>query len=253
MSIKDNNALIVTGANGNLASYFNRQALSKGYKLILYYHQDDYRILPLLDEYENSIRLIKTDFAEPADLRPGLSEILKETGWEAQALFHTSTKRSSDFLPLSDTMSEVWESIIDVNIKGTFRILQAVLPHFRDRKYGKIVLMGSNVTRIGLPRGSAYSASKAAIANICRSIASEEARHNIFINTISPGPIKIDDSHFSESYRKFRQEYYQEKIREIPLKRCASFEDVCGLAWFLISENNSYITGEELYITGGKL
>lgn len=248
-----NKAIIVSGANGNLASYFNRQALKKGYSLILFYHNNADRILALQKEFPQQIEIIKTDLANEIDYQPLISEAVKKNNWQPVALFHAATARSSDFMALADSSPQIWESIIDVNIKGTFRLLQAVLPYFRKYQYGKIVLLGSNVTRIGLPRGSAYSASKAAISNICRSIAVEEAGSNIFINTISPGPIKIDDSHFSESYRKFREEYYQEKVREIPLKRCATFEDVCGLAWFLISDNNRYITGEEFYVTGGKL
>ena len=118
---------------------------------------------------------------------------------------------------------------------------------------GKIVLFGSNVTRIGLPFGSAYSASKAALANIARTLAAEEAQNNIIVNIISPGPVKIDDSHFSESYRKFREEYYRKNLREIPLQRCASFEDLFGLCNFLLSAENSYITGEEFFVTGGKV
>jgi len=251
--MKENKAIVVTGANGNLATYFNYQAIEKGYNLILFYHRQSERLSKLKTNYADRIRLIKADLGGEKDFSKEFVEKIKETGWQPKALFHCSTARSSDFQSLSDSDPDIWEKIIDVNIKGTFRILKIVLPYFRKRNCGKIVLLGSNVTRIGLPRGSAYSASKAAIANISRSLAAEEAKYNIFINTISPGPIKIDDSHFSESYRKFRQEYYQEKIRQIPLKRCASFEDVCGLAWFLISENNQYITGEEFYITGGKL
>ncbi|MDP8221621.1 MAG: SDR family oxidoreductase [Candidatus Stygibacter frigidus] len=251
--MKNNQAIVITGANGNLASYFNHQALDKGYNLILFYHDNFDRIQLIIDQYASRIRVIKTDFARSRDLKSALDQVIEETGWQISALFHCSTARANDFQSLSDSDSDIWENIVDVNLKGTFRILQAVIPHFRKQNYGKIVLLGSNVTRIGLPRGSAYSASKAAIANISRSLAAEEGKYNIFINTISPGPIKIDDSHFSESYRKFREEYYLEKVKEIPLKRSASFEDVCGLAWFLISENNRYITGEEFFVTGGKL
>lgn len=246
-------AIIVSGANGNLAAFFNQQALEKGYKLILYYHDSQTRITPLIDKYPQSIRLIKADLAKASDLSIPLDQVIKDTGWTTVAFLHCATVRSSDFQNLADSKPEIWEKIIDINIKGAYRLLRAIIPLFRKNQYGKIVLLGSNVTRIGLPRGSAYSASKAAIANICRCLAQEEAGNNIYINTISPGPIKIDDSHFSESYRKFREEYYSEKIKEIPLKRCASLEEVCGLAWYLISENNSYITGEEFFVTGGKL
>ena len=168
-------------------------------------------------------------------------------------MIHTVSVRSSDFQSLVDSDPALWKEIINVNIMGTYNVLKVVIPYFKKEHYGKIILFGSNVSRIGLPRGTAYSASKAAMANIGRSLAHEEADSNIIINTISPGPIKIDESHFTESYREFRQRYYKEKIREIPLKRCASFKDLIGITRFLISQENSYITGEEFFITGGKL
>ncbi len=133
---------------------------------------------------------------------------------------------------------------------GTYYILKKTIPYLRESQ-GKIILFSSNVTRIGLPNGSAYSASKAAISNLVRTLAQEEP--NILINAISPGPVKIDNSQFPEEYVKFRQKYYSEKLNSIPLKRLASFEDVFGLVNFLISEENKYITGEEFFLTGGSL
>ena len=168
-------------------------------------------------------------------------------------MIHTATARNHDIKALADTDHALWTSIIQMNIIGTFNILKCLIPYFRKHKNGKIVLFGSNVSRIGLPKDSAYAASKAAIANIGRTLATEEAENNIIINIVSPGPIKIDDSQFSESYRKFREEYYNEKLRDIPLKRCASFEDIFGVCRFLLSDENSYITGEEFFITGGKI
>jgi 3-oxoacyl-[acyl-carrier protein] reductase len=176
-----------------------------------------------------------------------------QTGWIPDRLIHTATVRSHDFKPLVATDPQLWTEIIQTNVLGTFNLLKSVLPYFIENSYGKIVLFASNVTRIGLPKGSAYAASKAAIANLSRTLAAEEAKHNIIVNTVSPGPIKIDESSFSESYRKFREEYYKEKVEEIPLKRCATFDDLLGICNFLLSEENSYITGEEFFITGGKL
>jgi len=124
---------------------------------------------------------------------------------------------------------------------------------WRKNKSGRIVLFGSNVSRIGLKNGSAYAASKAAIANICRSVSIEEAENKILINTISPGPVKIVDAHFSEEYQEFRQKYYQEQLQQIPMKRLVNFNDIYGVCKFLISEENSYMTGEEIFLTGGKL
>ena len=246
-------AIIITGANGNVGSYFAHKFLESDENLILLIHKSEQRLQDLQQKFANNLRIIKVDLIDISLLQNKFSKVIEETVWQPDRLIHTATKRNHDFKPLVDTDPEIWKQIVLMNLVSTFNILKCVLPFFRKNKYGKIVLFGSNVTRIGLPKGSAYSASKAGIANISRTLAAEEAENNIIINTVSPGPIKIDDSQFSESYRKFREEYYNKKIREIPLKRCASFEDIFGLCKFLLSEENSYITGEEFFITGGKI
>ncbi len=248
-----NKAIIITGANGNVGSYFALKFLKLGEKLILLIHKNQHRLQDMIKEYPDQIALVKADISDYTTLEKNLNSTIKTANWIPKALVHTVSIRNSDFQPLVKSDINLCKKIIDVNLNGTFNILKIVIPYFKKEKYGKIILFGSNVTRIGLPRGSAYAASKAALANISRSLAYEEAASNIIINTISPGPIRIDESHFSESYREFREKYYKEKIKEIPLKRCASFEDIFGVCKFLISEENSYITGEEFFITGGKL
>lgn len=249
----ENKAIIITGANGNVGSYFAKKFVEAGKNLYLLIHQSDHRLKDIKAKYPDQVEIIPSDISSLSQLDDKLRNSIQKRVWKPESLIHTVSVRSSDFQSLSNSEPLLWEKIIEVNIMGTYNILKAVLPYFKQEQYGKIILFGSNVSRIGLPRGTAYSASKAAIANISRSLAHEEADSNIIINTISPGPIKIDESHFTESYREFRQRYYKEKIREIPLKRCASFEDLLGISKFLISEENSYITGEEFFITGGKL
>ena len=246
-------AIIITGANGNVGAYFAYKFLESNENLILLTHKSENRLQDIQQKFVDNLRTIQVDLIDLVTLKKKLNAVIDETTWQPDRLIHTATKRSHDFKPLVDTNPELWQQIINMNLVGTFNILKCVLPFFRKNQYGKIVLFGSNVTRIGLPKGSAYSASKAGIANIGRTLAAEEAENNIIINTVSPGPIKIDNSQFSESYRKFREEYYNKKIREIPLKRCASFEDIFGLCRFLLSKENSDITGEEFFITGGKI
>lgn len=248
-----NKAIIITGANGNVGSYFAKNYAKLGENLILIVNEKLHRLDDLIQEFPKQIKILKADLSNLSALESELTKICCEPKWRPNRLIHTSTVRSHDFQPLADCEPELWSRIIEVNLIGTFNLLKTVIPFFRKNRYGKIVLFGSNVSRIGLPNGSAYSCTKAAIANIGRSLAAEEAENNIIVNTLSPGPIKIDESHFSESYRKFREEYYQEKIREIPLRRYATFDDLLGLCNFLLSEDNSYVTGEEFFVTGGKL
>ena len=248
-----NNAIIITGANGNVGSFFAKKYCELDENLILIIHKSDHRIKELAKNNSERIQVIQIDLSNYSALKTKLANIITDTGWKPDRLIHTATARSNVIKSLADSDPELWKNIINANLVGTFNILKTTLKYFKENSNGKIVLFGSNVSRIGLPKGSAYAASKAGIANIGRTLATEEAANNIIVNTVSPGPIKIDDSQFSESYRKFRQEYYEEKLREIPLKRCASFQDIFGLCEFLLSKDNSYITGEEFFITGGKI
>ncbi|MDP8202554.1 MAG: SDR family oxidoreductase [Candidatus Tenebribacter burtonii] len=248
-----NNAIIITGANGNVGSYFAKKYYELGENLILIVHKSEHRTKNLVKDHSDKIKVIQIDLSDYSNLKIKLARVIAKTGWKPDRLIHTATARSHAIKSLSDSDPELWKNIINVNLVGTFNILKTTLKYFKENSNGKIVLFGSNVSRIGLPKGTAYAASKAGIANIGRTLATEEAANNIIINTVSPGPIKIDDSQFSESYRKFRQEYYEEKLRETPLKRCASFQDIFGLCEFLLSKDNSYITGEEFFITGGKI
>lgn len=247
----ENNAIIISGANGNVGSYFARKFADKQDNVILIIRNKADRLKDILEK--PNVKLIQADLNNFTLLKSKFQQLLKETKWQPEKIIHTATVRSHEFKPLAETDPQVWQDIIQGNIIGTFNLLRVVIPVFRKHSYGKIILFGSNVSRIGLPKGSAYAASKSAIANISRTVAAEEAKNNIIINTVSPGPIKIDESHFSESYRRFRAEYYKEKVKNIPLKRSATFEDLFGLSNFLLSKENSYITGEEFFITGGKL
>lgn len=241
---------LIVGANSNIGSFISQKLIEKNHNLLLLIHKNDSRIRDLEAKYPSRIFIEKINLESEKSVENGIEEIINKSSFAINNLIHLSSLRSSDSKKLSETNSEFWEKIIKVNLLGTYYILKKTIPYLRESQ-GKIILFSSNVTRIGLPNGSAYSASKAAISNLVRTLAQEEP--NILINAISPGPVKINNSQFPEEYVKFRQKYYSEKLNSIPLKRFASFEDVFGLVNFLISEENKYITGEDFFLTGGSL
>jgi len=253
-------AIIITGANGNIGSALASVLAEEGFNLILHYHNSHQRIDGLTKKFSSSVVSIRGDLTDLNQLEKEMQQCCNETGFSPLALVHTAAKRSIDSASLSDTTPELWKSIFDTNVIGSYNILKVVIPLMRQRYYSdrtseksRIVLLGSDVSRIGLPYGSAYAASKAAVSNLARSLAAELADSGILINIVSPGPVDIDDSHFPEEYRRFRAEYYSEILKRIPLKRLARPGDVISLCKFLISEENRYLTGEEFFLTGGKL
>ncbi|HPY97255.1 MAG TPA: SDR family oxidoreductase [Candidatus Cloacimonadota bacterium] len=241
--------LMIIGANSNIGAYLANQYYGK-YDLILHFHKDTKRITDLLKQ--DSVKSVQYDICNYKEISQSIERLFTDKSLYPDAVIFCATERSNDFKKLADTDVELIDRIIATNLTGLCYNLKILMPYLRQKDKASIVLFGSNVSRIGLMQGSVYAATKSAVSNLARSIAKEESSNNILINVISPGPVSIDASHFSEEYRAFREDYYKKQSGLIPLSRVANYTDIYNTIDFLLF-NNSYITGEEIFITGGAL
>lgn len=141
-----------------------------------------------------------------------------------------------------------WDTIININLKGTFLCCQAAGRVMIRQKWGKIVNIASVDGIYGSPRMAHYGAAKAGVINFTRSLAIEWAQYNINVNAIAPGPIETEGA---RALGRLTPEGWQERIKAIPLGRLGRTEDIAYTAIFLASEASSYITGETIVIQGG--
>ena len=142
---------------------------------------------------------------------------------------------------------EQWNDVINVNLNSNFYIIKSILPNMLKNKTGKIIGISSVVALTGNPGQSNYTASKAAIISMYKSLAIEVAQRNININLIAPGFIK---SPMTDKMNETQKNTIMEKI---PMKRFGYPEDIANLAIFLASSNSSYITGQTFHVNGGML
>lgn len=242
--------MMIIGANSNIGAYLARY-YQRDYRLLLHYHQHKERLSDL--EGLMGVQLVQFDIRNQEEIKTQLKQCFSTKKDIPDIIINTTTARSTDFKKLAESELSVYQSIADVNINGTYYLLKNIIPYLRKKERSWVVLFSSNVSRIGLANGAVYSASKAWISNLVRSVAIEEADHHIMINAVSPGPVAIDDTQFSEEYRQFRKEYYQEQLKKIPLQRFVEMGDISHCLDYLISDRNHYITGEEHFITGGSI
>jgi len=143
-----------------------------------------------------------------------------------------------------------WDRMMNINLKGVFLMCQAVGRHMIKRKYGKIINIASMSGRIvNKPQPQAhYNASKAGVIMLTKSLAAEWAKHNINVNSISPGYTLTP---LVENLLKNRPEYADYWKPLIPLGRFAKPSDIVGAAIFLASEAANYVTGHDLVLDGG--
>ena len=140
-----------------------------------------------------------------------------------------------------------WDSVLNINLKGAFNCCKFATPYMVEQKYGKIVNLSSRA-HLGNPGQANYSASKAGIIGLTRSMALEFGRYNINVNAIAPGMINTEGVKGLAKYEMV----VERALKITPLKRIGEPEDVANLAHFLVSDYSSYITGEIIHITGGR-
>ena len=240
---------IICGANSMIGSHLARRLVDEVQNLVLCYHENTDRIVDLFtckNVYHFALDITDFDSLQ-SDFRKLKCELdIKDLG----AVFFPAV-RSEDHQPLADTCLDLTRKIIDVNLLGSIHFLKAVLTLNKDINSTRIVLLGSNVSRTGLKYGAVYAATKAAMANLVRSVSMEEGLNRTLVNILSPGPVESEIKHAREDYAQFRTEYFETKRLQTSLNKLATPDDVCSMIWYLTSLENGYITGEEIYLTGG--
>jgi NAD(P)-dependent dehydrogenase (short-subunit alcohol dehydrogenase family) len=145
-----------------------------------------------------------------------------------------------------DKLSEEdWDAVIDVNLKGAFLCCRAVVPHMKERQYGKIVNMTS-ASWLGNMGQSNYAASKGGLVSLTRTLALELAGHGINVNGVAPGLIDTPMT------RSLPQKVRDRRISIQPTKRMGTVDDVVSAVCFLASDRAHFITGQILHVDGGK-
>jgi NAD(P)-dependent dehydrogenase (short-subunit alcohol dehydrogenase family) len=146
-----------------------------------------------------------------------------------------------------ETTEETWDLVLDSNLKGMFLCCRAVLPHMMRQRSGRIINFASNAARsVATGLGPEYTAAKAGVLGLTRHLASQYGSYNILVNTIAPGPTRVEriTSHLSE-------ETIQEHAKSMPLGRFADPSEHAEVVYFMASPGASFMTGATIDNNGG--
>jgi meso-butanediol dehydrogenase/(S,S)-butanediol dehydrogenase/diacetyl reductase len=160
------------------------------------------------------------------------------------------------FTKMSEITEEEYNDVMDVNVRALYFISVAVAESMNVSRGGRIINLGSNAGRKGRALSAHYAASKAAVKNITESLALAYASKKIAVNTVCPGP--TDTPMWEENFRglkaitgKEAKEFWEIWKQQTPLGRTGTAEDVANLICFLVSDEGSFINGQEINVCGG--
>ena len=139
-----------------------------------------------------------------------------------------------------------WKLVVDINLVGVFLCCRAVLPHMLRAGYGRIVNVASIAGKEGNPNASAYSASKAAVIALTKSLGKETADRNLAVNCITPAAAK------TRIFDQMTQEHIDFMLSRIPRGRFLETDEVGAMVAWLVSEENSFTTGAVFDLSGGR-
>ncbi len=148
--------------------------------------------------------------------------------------------------PFLDLDEKSWDAHLDINLKGTLLACQTVLPAMRAARRGAIVMFSSGVARTGARRGAHYAATKGGVLGLARALALETAQDNIRVNTVSPG---VTDTPQPRGHRT--QADLDAMAAAIPMGRIGRAEDMAEAALFLLEDDSSFVTGQDIRVNGG--
>jgi NAD(P)-dependent dehydrogenase (short-subunit alcohol dehydrogenase family) len=150
-----------------------------------------------------------------------------------------------------ETTEEIWDQVLDVNLKGMYLTCKAIVPQMIAKGKGVILNTGSSLSHSGIPELFAYSVSKGGVNTLTRNLASALSTHRIRVNCVNPGWVLTEYETAQRAAIGLGQEWIEEQGKSVPLGRMQTGKDTAMTALFLVSDLASQITGQIINVDGG--
>ena len=236
-----NKNIIVTGATGGIGNSIVKKLYQEGANVLASGTKTE-KLEELKKNYEN-IKILKFDISQNEKIEEFIENATSQLNGTIDCVINNAGI-TQDNLAIRMSISE-WKNVIDINLTSTFLICKNAIKKMLKNKSGKIINITSVVGHTGNLGQVNYTASKAGIIAMSKSLAIEYAKKNINVNCISPGFIKTSMTN------KLDDKFKEAIISKIPSARLGEPDDIADAVVFLCSNQSNYINGETLHINGG--
>jgi 2-dehydro-3-deoxy-L-rhamnonate dehydrogenase (NAD+) len=192
----------------------------------------------------NRVHGAVVDVTDESSIANALDALLRETG-RVDILVNNAGITGGN-APLWQLAPEVWRRVIEVNLIAPYLVCRAVVPHMVAAGYGRIVNIASIAGKDGNPNASHYSASKAGLIGLTKSLAKELAATGVLVNCVTPAAAK------TELFAQMSKEHIDYMLSKIPMNRFVAVDEIAAMVAWLASEDCSFSTGAVFDISGGR-
>ena len=236
----ENRVAIVTGGAQGFGLAITKRFIESGARVIIWDKDTEY-----LNKVDlKNIQKIEVDVSNHKSVENAFAESLTHEN-KIDILINNAGIAGPNFKTWDYPLEE-WQKVIDIDLTGVFYCCKTIVPHFIKNNYGRIVNISSIAGKEGNPNAMPYSAAKAGVIALTKSLGKELAENNISVNCVTPAPAK------TRIFDQITQEHIDYMLSKIPRNRFVFVEELASLVAWMSSEENSYTTGSTFDLSGGR-
>jgi len=245
IDLKNKNA-VITGAAQGFGFAISKRFASSGANLFLIDKDEtELNIAKETNEIKNSVsQTYAGDITNFEEIESTINSIIQN--YSNIDIFVNNAGIAGPSFKTWEYPQKDWKSVVDIDLNGTFNCCKAVVPFMIKQNYGRIVNIASIAGKEGNPNASAYSAAKAGVIALTKSLGKELAEYNIAVNCVTPAAAK------TRIFDQISQEHIDYMLSKIPRKRFVLVDELASMVSWLSSEENSFTTGAVFDISGGR-
>ncbi len=236
----ENRVAIVTGGAQGFGLAITKRFIDSGAKVLIWDKDTEYLNKVVL----KNTHKIEVDVSSYKSVENAFAESLTHEN-KIDILINNAGIAGPNFKTWDYPLEE-WQKVIDIDLSGVFYCCKTIAPHFIKNNYGRIINISSIAGKEGNPNAMPYSAAKAGVIALTKSLGKELAEKNISVNCITPAPAK------TRIFDQITQEHIDYMLSKIPRNRFVLVEELASLVAWMSSEENSYTTGSTFDLSGGR-
>jgi NAD(P)-dependent dehydrogenase (short-subunit alcohol dehydrogenase family) len=242
LDLKGRNAVVTGGAAGIGFAIAQRLAASGG--RVSLWDRDDKALAESAKALGGAVHTARLDISDETEVKLAFDETVRSLS--RVDILVCSAGITGPNMPTWDYPVADWKQVLDINLTGVFLCNKTVVAHMRKNDYGRIVNIASIAGKEGNPNASAYSASKAGVISLTKSLGKEVAKTGIRVNCVTPAAVKTG------MFAQMTQAHIDFMLSKIPMGRFGQVEEIAALVAWLCSEECSFSTGAVFDLSGGR-